>query len=131
MSFVFCRLYPSPPSHHGNVWVLSLYCTLNNTVSPVRSCLSIGLERFRESLKEDERGPLSIKSSLDSPEISVNCEIDQVNEKKLLEGFPVFVLILQYNEILDYQCRDVVYNFCEYCLNAIVIMHSIVEARKS
>ncbi len=34
-----------------------------NTVSLVRACLSIWLERFRGSQNEDERGPLSIQSS--------------------------------------------------------------------
>jgi hypothetical protein len=37
---------------------------LTNTVSPVRACLSIQLERFRRAQKEDDRGPLRIKSSL-------------------------------------------------------------------
>jgi hypothetical protein len=60
--FAFCRLYSSSPSHHGSVWHLPVILT--NTVSWVRACLSIWFKRFRGSQKEDERGPLSIKSSL-------------------------------------------------------------------
>jgi hypothetical protein len=37
------------------------YC---NTVSPVRACLITWWERFRETQKEDDRGPLSIHYSL-------------------------------------------------------------------
>jgi hypothetical protein len=37
---------------------------LTNTVSPVRACLIIWLERFRGSQNEDDRGPFSIQSSL-------------------------------------------------------------------
>ncbi len=47
---------PSPPAATaviGSSSVISLL--LNNTVSPVRACLSIRLERFRGSQKEDER----------------------------------------------------------------------------
>ncbi|MFN9909027.1 MAG: hypothetical protein ACK56F_23380 [bacterium] len=33
----------------------------------MRACLSIGLDRFRGTLNEDERGPLSIQSSLTPP----------------------------------------------------------------
>ncbi len=56
---------PPPSSHHGSVWlvpVISLPTT--NTVSPMMACLSIWLERFFESQKEDEHEPLSIQSSL-------------------------------------------------------------------
>ncbi len=56
---------PHPRSHHGSVWLLPVISLLlTNTVSLVRACLSIWLERFRGSQKEDERVPLSIKSSL-------------------------------------------------------------------
>ncbi len=41
MHFVFCRLYPFSPSHHGSVWVLYLSFLLNNTVSPMRAWLII------------------------------------------------------------------------------------------
>jgi hypothetical protein len=58
----FCRLYLS--SHHGSVGLLSDIFT--NTVSPVRSCLSIWVERFCWNQKEDELG-LSINSSVVFP----------------------------------------------------------------
>ncbi len=59
MYFVFCRLYPCPPSHRGSVWpLLIISLLLTNTVSAVRACLSIWLERFRGTQKEDQRGPL-------------------------------------------------------------------------
>ncbi len=48
MYFVLCRLYPSFPQPNSSVWllpVISLRST--NTVSRVRACLSIWLERFR------------------------------------------------------------------------------------
>ncbi len=53
---VFCflsSLTPSPqaPAHHGSVWLISLLLT--NTVSRVRAFLSIWLERFRRTQKED------------------------------------------------------------------------------
>ncbi len=67
MYFDFCRLYPS--SHQSprqrlapTVPVISLLFT--NAVSPVRACLSICLGRFRGTQKEDERGPLSMQTSL-------------------------------------------------------------------
>jgi hypothetical protein len=89
---VFCFLssLPLPPRHHSGVWlqpprqclapattavfgsshhgsvcllpVISLFLT--NIVSTVRACLSLRLERFLGSQKEDERGPLRIQSSL-------------------------------------------------------------------
>ncbi len=65
---VFCFLSSLPllpTGHHGSVWhlpVISLLLT--SSVSRVRTCLSMRFERFRETQKEDERGPLSIKSSL-------------------------------------------------------------------
>ncbi len=38
---------PPPHSHHGSVWLLSVISLLlNNTVSRVRTCLSIWLKRF-------------------------------------------------------------------------------------
>ncbi len=64
MYFVFCRLYPSSPcplattAVLGSYIVFSLFLTI--FVSPAWACLSIWLERFRESQKEDKRGPLSI-----------------------------------------------------------------------
>jgi hypothetical protein len=59
---------PSPPSHHGTVLLLSCHLsTLTNTVSPVRACLIIWWESFRGTQKEDDRGPLSIQSSLIEP----------------------------------------------------------------
>ncbi len=58
--FVFCRLYPFSPSHHGSVWLLPVISLLlTNTVSRMRACLSKRLERFRGSQKEDENRPLS------------------------------------------------------------------------
>jgi hypothetical protein len=67
--FIFCCLYPSPPPrHHGSVWVLPVISLLlANTVSPVRACLIIWWERFRGTQKADDRGPLSIPSSLCHP----------------------------------------------------------------
>ncbi len=41
------------------IYLISLLLT--NTVSRVRACLSIGLERLRGTQKEDERGPHSIE----------------------------------------------------------------------
>ncbi len=56
---------PSPPGHHGSVWLLPVISLLlANTVSPVRACLIIWWERFCGTQKEDDRGPLSIQSSL-------------------------------------------------------------------
>jgi hypothetical protein len=50
-----------PPSHHGSVWLLPvIYLFLTITVSRVRACLSIWLERFRGSQEDDERLALSI-----------------------------------------------------------------------
>ncbi len=65
--FLFSVVFtPSTPSHHSNVLLLNVITLLiTNTVSPVRACLPIWLKRFRESQKEDERGLLSIQSSLD------------------------------------------------------------------
>ncbi len=40
MYFVFCRLYPFSPSHHGSLWVLpTISLILTNTVSLVQACL--------------------------------------------------------------------------------------------
>ncbi len=64
ISFSVVFTHP-PPSHHGNVWLLPVISrVLANTVPAVQACISIWLERFRGSPKEDERGPLSIQSSL-------------------------------------------------------------------
>ncbi len=66
------RLYPFSPSRHGNVWFLLLpffSLLLTNTVSFVRACRILRWERFRENQKEDDRGPLSIQSSL----LRTNC----------------------------------------------------------
>ncbi len=56
MYFVFCRLHPSPPKLPRQCLaptpVISLLLT--NTVSWVRDCVSIWLERFRGSQKEDQ-----------------------------------------------------------------------------
>jgi hypothetical protein len=60
-----CVLTPPPGPPTPLLPVISL--PLKNTVLPVRACLSIWLERFRGSQKEDERGPLSIQSSLPPP----------------------------------------------------------------
>jgi hypothetical protein len=62
MYFVFCRLYPSSsPRLHDSVWLLpAIFLLLSNTISAVQACLSIKLERFCGSQKEDER----IQSSL-------------------------------------------------------------------
>ncbi len=65
MYFFLSSLPLPPPSHHGSVWLLPVISlVLTYTESAVRTCLSIWLERFRGSQKEDERGPLSIQSSL-------------------------------------------------------------------
>ncbi len=66
MHFVFCRLCPSPLSQHGSVWVLTLTSLLlkTNNVSRGRACLSIWVTRFRGTQNEDDRGPVSIQSSL-------------------------------------------------------------------
>ncbi len=58
MCFVFCSLYLSYPIHHGS-YTCHLSTLNPNTVSPVRACLSIWLDRFCGGQKEDERGPLS------------------------------------------------------------------------
>jgi hypothetical protein len=50
-----------PPSITREVWVLPV---ISLPVSWVWACLSIWWERFRGTQKEDEYGPLSIKSSL-------------------------------------------------------------------
>ncbi len=60
--FVSCRLYPSFPSHHGRVWLLSVISLpLTYTVSLVRvtpySVYMIGEVSWKS--KEDEFGPLS------------------------------------------------------------------------
>ncbi len=48
--------------------IFNLCSTLRyNTVSRVRACLSIWLERFRETQKENKRGPISIQSTLGGP----------------------------------------------------------------
>ncbi len=60
MYFVSCRLYLFYPQPPRLIPVISLFLT--TTVWAVRACLSIWWERFRESQKEDERGPLSIQS---------------------------------------------------------------------
>ncbi len=61
----FCFQSSFPPSHHSSVWLLPVISLLlNNTVLPVRTCLSIWWERFCGTQKEDDRGPLSIQSSL-------------------------------------------------------------------
>jgi hypothetical protein len=61
---VFCFLVfftPSPSRHYGSVWVLPVIpLLLTNTVLPVRAFLSIWLERFRGTQKEDECGPLTV-----------------------------------------------------------------------
>jgi hypothetical protein len=67
--FLFSVVFTSspPPSHHGSVWVQPVISLLlTNTISPLRACLSIGLERFRGTEKEDECGSLkySILSGL-------------------------------------------------------------------
>ncbi len=65
MYFIFRHLYPFSPSHQGSVWVLpAISLLLKNTVSPVRACPIIWLERFRGTQKDDDRGPFSIQSSL-------------------------------------------------------------------
>jgi hypothetical protein len=63
MYFIF--LSSLPLLHHDSIWVLPVISLLlANTVSPVRACLIIWLERFCGTLKEDDRWPLSIQSSL-------------------------------------------------------------------
>jgi hypothetical protein len=61
MYFVFCRLYPSSLSHHGNVWLLPVISLLlTNTISPLRACLFIWFETFRLTQKRGDHGPPSI-----------------------------------------------------------------------
>ncbi len=71
MYFIF--LSSLPLLHHDSVWILPVISLLlANTVSPVRACLIIWWERFCGTLKEDDRGPLSIQSSLvNNKEISI------------------------------------------------------------
>jgi hypothetical protein len=66
MYFVFGRLYPfSPrPQQQCSVPIPVISLLLTNTLSSVRAFLSICCERFRGTQKEDDRGPLSIPSSL-------------------------------------------------------------------
>jgi hypothetical protein len=65
MYFVFCRLYSSSPRPPSSVWLLHVISLLiTNTVSLVRACLSIRLERFPGTQKEDDRGPLIFNSSM-------------------------------------------------------------------
>ncbi len=56
---------PSPPcSTHRSVWLLpAISLLLYNTVSPVQACLIIWWERLRGTQKEDDRGPVTVKSS--------------------------------------------------------------------
>ncbi len=64
MYFVFCRLNSSSPSYYGSVWLLPVISLLLiNTVPPARACLSIWLERFRESQKRTIVGLLVFNSS--------------------------------------------------------------------
>ncbi len=59
-AIVFSVVFTTPPSQHGSVWLLPVISLLlTSTVSPVRACLYILLDRFRGNQKEDERGPLS------------------------------------------------------------------------
>ncbi len=80
--FFDCRLYPSSPSHRGSVWLLPVISLLlTNIVSRVRACLSLWLERFRGSQKQDERVPswyiiplwLNIRDDRDWQEVDVVC----------------------------------------------------------
>jgi hypothetical protein len=86
--------------------------------------VSIWLERFRGSQKEDECGSLSTQSSLDSPEITTATSIKWMKWNCYRASL---FSVSFYSEILNYQCRDVktayeVYTvFCEHCPNAIVI----------
>jgi hypothetical protein len=57
-----CHLPPAITAVFGSY--LSFLYTRTSTVSPVRACLSIRWERFRGTQKEDERGHLSIQSTL-------------------------------------------------------------------
>ncbi len=64
---VLCVFTPSHPATSAafKSYLSSLHVySLTNTVSPLRACLSIWWERFRDSQKEYDRGPLSIQSSL-------------------------------------------------------------------
>ncbi len=67
---VFCFLssLPTPPptqlARQCLVPTPVIFLLLANTVSSVRACLSILLDRFRGTQKEDECRPLSIQSSL-------------------------------------------------------------------
>ncbi len=57
---------PPPSSHRGSVRLQpAISLLLDNTVSRVRACLSIRLERFRGNYKEDERLPSSMPGPKD------------------------------------------------------------------
>ncbi len=78
MYFFFCRLY-----------LLSVIpLLLSNTVSPVRICQSIWLERFRGTQKEDDRRPLNIQSSLKTV-ISVSLSTDKCTLWYLFSKLPL------------------------------------------
>ncbi len=59
-SFLFYVVFtPSPPSHHGSVWVLPVISLfLTSTVLPVQACLTKWWERFRGTQKGEECWPL-------------------------------------------------------------------------
>ncbi len=63
VSVVFTPSRPATTAVFGS-YLSSLYSVLTNNVSPVRACLIIWLQRFRRTQKEDNRGLLSIQSSL-------------------------------------------------------------------
>jgi hypothetical protein len=92
---------PSPPSHHGSVWVLPVIFLLVNKHSidgaglPV---LMIGLERFRGIQKDDDRGPLSIQSYL----------VSNIEDSRSGPRFPSISFISHcfYSSICSNLCRD-------------------------
>ncbi len=60
---VLCFLSSSPPPQppSRSVWLLPVISLLLTNIVSRGACLSIWLERFRGSQKDDERGPLSWK----------------------------------------------------------------------
>ncbi len=82
---------PPSHSHHGSVWLLPVISLLTNTVSVVRACLSIWLERFYGTQKENECGPFSIQSFLHWPE-TLACSIYPNVESLAAEKIKLFYL---------------------------------------
>jgi hypothetical protein len=86
-SYYICRLNSSHHNLHSgsesDLQVRIYYLLLINSVSRVRACLSIWLERFRGNQKEDERGPLVFNSSMLIP-VQMNSDVRTC--------FPLFII---------------------------------------